>query len=64
MSSTSIISPFANEFNDYVYLQSVYICGMQPFLTAYHSDMSLLAKCHKGFLKHNISVFSELICVT
>jgi uncharacterized membrane protein YjdF len=44
---------------------SLYICRVQPFLAASHSDMGDLAKCHKGFLKHNINIFSELIfCVT
>jgi len=48
-----------------MYLQSVYIYGVQPFLTANHSDTSDLAKFHIGFLKHIITVFSELIlCVT
>ena len=55
------ITPFANLFNDYV---SVHICGVQPFLTANHSDTSDLAKFHERFLKH-ITVFSDFIlCVT
>jgi len=59
------ITPFANEFNDYVYLQSVYIYTVQPFITANNSDTRDLAKFHEGFLKHINTVFSKLIlCVT
>lgn len=34
---------------------------MQSFLTAGHSDMGDLARCHKGLLKHNINIYNILI---
>lgn len=47
-----------------LFLLNVNVSGAQRYLTGARSDTRHLAKCHKGFLKHDINTWKNRMLFT